>query len=56
MADLFRIKSIGTQSSELIEAAGVDTLKEHRNRNHENLHAKLVEVQAEKKLPGQFLR
>ena len=49
-ADLFRIKGIGTQYSELLEAAGVDTVKELRNRNAENLHAKLVEVQAEKKL------
>jgi len=50
MADLFRIKGIGTQFSELLEAAGVDTVKELRNRNPENLHAKLVEVQAEKKI------
>ena len=49
-ADLFRIKGIGTQFSELLEAAGVDTVKELKNRNAENLHAKLVEVQAEKKL------
>jgi predicted flap endonuclease-1-like 5' DNA nuclease len=49
-ADLFRIKGIGTQFSELLEAAGVDTVKELRNRNAENLHAKLVEVQAEKKI------
>jgi predicted flap endonuclease-1-like 5' DNA nuclease len=50
MADLFRIKGIGTQYSELLEAVGVDTVKELRNRNPENLHAKLVEVQAEKKI------
>jgi predicted flap endonuclease-1-like 5' DNA nuclease len=50
MADLFRIKGIATQFSELLEAAGVDTVKELRNRNPENLHAKLLEVQEEKKL------
>jgi predicted flap endonuclease-1-like 5' DNA nuclease len=50
MADLFRIKGVGPQFSELLEAAGVDTVKELRNRNAENLHAKLVEVQAEKKI------
>jgi predicted flap endonuclease-1-like 5' DNA nuclease len=50
MADLFRIKGIGPQFSELLEAAGVDTVKELRNRNPENLHAKLLEVQEEKKL------
>jgi len=49
-ADLFRIKGIGPQYSELLEAAGVDTVKELRNRNAENLHSKLVEVQAEKKV------
>ena len=50
MADLFRINGIGPQFSELLEAAGVDTVKELRNRNAENLHAKLTEVQAEKGL------
>jgi predicted flap endonuclease-1-like 5' DNA nuclease len=50
MADLFRIKGIGSQFAELLEAAGVDTVKELRNRNPENLHAKLVDVQAEKKI------
>ncbi len=49
-ADLFRIKGVGPQFSELLEAAGVDTVKELRNRNAENLYAKLVEVQAEKKI------
>jgi len=49
-ADLFRIKGVGPQFSELLEAAGEDTVKELRNRNAENLHAKLVEVQAEKKI------
>ena len=50
MADLFRIKGVGPQFAELLEAAGVDTVKELRNRKPENLHAKLVEVQAEKKI------
>ncbi|HCE58150.1 MAG TPA: DUF4332 domain-containing protein [Prolixibacteraceae bacterium] len=49
-ADLFRVKGIGPQFSELLEAAGVDTVKELRNRNAENLHAKLTEIQAEKNL------
>jgi predicted flap endonuclease-1-like 5' DNA nuclease len=49
-ADLFRIKGVGPQFSELLEAAGVDTVKELRNRNAENLHAKLIEVQAEKRI------
>lgn len=50
MADLFRIKGIASQFAELLKAAGVDTVKELRNRNAENLHAKLVEVHAEKNI------
>ncbi len=50
LADLMRIKGIGTQFSELLEAAGVDTVKELRNRNAANLTAKMQEVNAEKKL------
>ncbi len=49
-ADLFRITGIAGQFSELLEAAGVDTIKELRNRNAENLHAKMEEINAEKKL------
>ena len=49
-ADLFRIDGVGPQFSELLEASGVDTVKELRNRNAENLHAKLNEVNEEKKL------
>ena len=33
MADLYRIKGVGSEYSELLEAAGVDTIKELRNRN-----------------------
>lgn len=50
MADLFRIKGVGSQFAELLKASGVDTIKELRNRNVENLHEKLVEVQALKKI------
>ena len=49
-ADLFRVKGIGPQFSELLEAAGVDTVKELRNRNAANLAAKLLEVNEEKHL------
>ena len=41
MADLFRVTGIGKEYSELLEKAGVDTVKELRNRNPENLLAKL---------------
>lgn len=49
-ADLFRIKGVGEEYSDLLEAAGVDTVPELAQRNAENLHAKFVEVNAAKKL------
>lgn len=49
-ADLFRINGVGPEFSELLEAAGVDTVKELRTRNAENLYAKLVEVNESKRL------
>jgi predicted flap endonuclease-1-like 5' DNA nuclease len=54
MADLFRIKGVSTQYAELLKGAGVDTVKEMRNRNPENLHAKMREVNEEKKLVRQL--
>jgi predicted flap endonuclease-1-like 5' DNA nuclease len=50
MADLFRIKGVASQFGELLKAAGVDTVKELRNRNAENLHAALIKTQEEKGL------
>ena len=50
MADLCRIKGVGPEFAELLEAAGVDTVKELRHRRADNLHAKMLEVNAEKKL------
>ncbi len=50
MADLMRISGVGSEFSELLEAAGVDTVKELRNRNAENLAAKMMEVNEAKKL------
>lgn len=50
MADLMRIKGVGSEYSELLEVAGVDTVKELRNRNAANLAAKMAEVNEEKKL------
>ncbi len=43
-ADLFRVKGIASEYSELLEKAGVDTVKELKNRKADNLHAKLAEV------------
>ena len=53
MADLMRIKGVGEEYSELLEAAGVDTVKELRNRNSDNLAAKMAEVNETKKLTRQ---
>ncbi len=50
MADLFRIKGVGEEYSDLLEASGVDTVPELAQRNAENLQAKMAEVNAEKKL------
>jgi len=50
LADLFRIKGIGEEYSDLLEEAGVDTVPELAQRRPDNLYAKLVEVNAEKKL------
>lgn len=49
-ADLFRINGVGPQFAELLEAAGVDTVKELRHRKAENLAAKMEEVNAAKHL------
>lgn len=49
-ADLFRINGVGPQFAELLEAAGVDTVKEMRHRNAENLAAKMAEVNEAKHL------
>ena len=43
-ADLFRINGVGPQFAELLEKAGVDTVKEFRHRVAENLQPKLVKV------------
>lgn len=53
MADLFRIKGVATQYAELLEAAGVDTVKELRNRNAANLAEAMHETNARKKLVRQ---
>jgi len=50
MADLMRVKGVGAEFAELLQAAGVDTIKELRTRNAENLHQKLEETNASKSL------
>jgi len=50
MADLFRINGVASQYAELLEGAGVDTVKELKHRNAENLAAKMAEVNEAKNL------
>ena len=50
MADLFRIKGIGEEYSELLKEAGVNTVVELARRNPENLQETLVGVNDTKKL------
>ncbi len=49
-AYLYRVKGVGPQFAELLEAAGVDTVKELGHRKAENLVAKMLEVNEEKHL------
>ena len=49
-ADLARIKGIGGEYAELLEAAGVDTVPELAQRKSQNLYAKLVEINEAKNL------
>jgi predicted flap endonuclease-1-like 5' DNA nuclease len=43
-ADLFRVRGVAEEYSDLLEAAGVDTVVELAQRNPESLHAKLAEA------------
>ncbi len=56
LADLYRVKGIGRQYSDLLEEAGVDTVVELATRVPEHLLAKMVEVNKAKnlvnKMPG----
>ena len=49
-ADLARVTGIGTVYADLLEKAGVDTVKELAMRKPENLHAKMEEVNASDKI------
>jgi len=50
LADLFRIKGVGEEYSDLLEEAGVDTVVELAQRNPTNLYASVVEVNKKNKL------
>ena len=50
MSDLFRIKGVGEEYADLLEAAGVDTVPELAQRNAVNLQEKMVQLNEEKSL------
>jgi len=54
MSDLFRIKGVGEEYADLLEAAGVDTVPELAQRNVDNLIEKMTAVNTEKKLVRQL--
>jgi hypothetical protein len=50
MADRMRIKGIGEDYAELLEAAGVDTVRELKYRNPANLAKAIADANAKRKL------
>jgi predicted flap endonuclease-1-like 5' DNA nuclease len=56
LADLYRVKGIGSEYSDLLEEAGVDTVIELRKRDPVKLNAKMEQVNQKKnlvnKMPG----
>lgn len=49
-ADMMRIKGIGGEYADLLEACGVDTVKALRTRKPANLHARMVKINEQKHL------
>ena len=54
MADRMRIKGVGRENAELLEAAGVDTVRELKFRNPANLAAAMKEANRKRKLVRQL--
>jgi len=56
LADLYRIKGVGSEYSDLLEEAGVDTVVELAKRDADHLSAKMMDINQKKnlvnKLPG----
>jgi predicted flap endonuclease-1-like 5' DNA nuclease len=50
MADLYRIRGVGEQYSDLLEASGVDTVPELAKRSPTNLLTKMTQVNEQKQL------
>ena len=54
MSDLMRIKGVGEEFSELLEVAGVDTVKELAKRRPDNLRQAMVDANTKRKLVRQL--
>jgi predicted flap endonuclease-1-like 5' DNA nuclease len=54
MSDLMRIRGIGEEFSELLEVAGVDTVKELGKRRPEKLRQAIIDANAKRKLVRQL--
>jgi len=54
MCDLMRIRGVGEEFSELLEVAGVDTIKELAKRRPDNLRAAIVDANSKRKLVRQM--
>ncbi len=50
LVDLMRVKGVGEEYSDLLEEAGVDSVKELRNRRADNLHEAMLKTNDEKNL------
>lgn len=53
-ADLMRVRGVGSEYADLLEAAGVDSPLELARRNAANLHTAMAEINAAKKLVRQL--
>ncbi|MCA9213023.1 MAG: DUF4332 domain-containing protein [Planctomycetales bacterium] len=49
-ADLFRIRGVGEEYSDLLEVSGVDTVAELAQRKADHLHDKMLDVNAKRNL------
>lgn len=49
-ADLMRIKGVGSEYADLMEVAGVDTIRELRRRNPERLLAAMTDLNVRRRL------
>jgi predicted flap endonuclease-1-like 5' DNA nuclease len=54
LADLYRIKGVGSEFSDLLEEAGVDTVVELAKRDAKKLHDKMADVNRRKNLVNQL--